>query len=472
MLKTLRNRLILSHVLPLLIIIPIMGILLIYVLETQYLIPSLTRNLEGDARLLADLFGSYPDRWEDPRLVQDLLNRLEQKQTERILLMTPQGVLLASTDPNDKNQLDQLVQIPGLSEVLDGQIVTRRSYLQGLRGEVINITAPVLDPDRQSVVGILQLNYEYTTFYEEFLQLRYLIGGILFFGLLIGVSLGSILAINIGNPIEQVTQAVYDIASGERSDPLPEEGPEEVQQLQRAANHLLERLHSLEESRSRLLANLVHELGRPMGALRAAIQALLRGAKNDPQLMDELLIGMDEEAVRLQHLTEDLSDLHGQVLGPLELDFQPVVLSEWLAHILRPRQEQAEEARLHWEEDVPGDLPTLRADPDRLAQAVGNLVSNAIKYTPAGGLVTISAGVEDAEVWIQVGDSGPGIPPEEQELIFTPFYRGNRGKRFPQGMGLGLSITQDLVLAHQGRIELESTPGLGSKFTIWLPLSA
>jgi signal transduction histidine kinase len=105
-----------------------------------------------------------------------------------------------------------------------------------------------------------------------------------------------------------------------------------------------------------------------------------------------------------------------------------------------------------------------------LAQALGNLLSNAIKYTPSGGVVSISAGVKDAGVWIQVSDTGPGISPAEQAKIFTSFYRGQTTGRFPQGMGLGLTIAHDLVAAHQGRLEVESDLGQGSRFTIWLPL--
>jgi signal transduction histidine kinase len=468
MLRTLRNRLILSHALPLLIIVPIMGVLLIYVLETQYLIPSLTKNLEGDAKLIADLAGGHPEIWDNPRLVQDLLDRVESDQAQQIVLLTAQGALLASTHSRTTDQPVDVIDVPNLPDVLEGQVISRLSYNQALQREVIEVTTPVFGSDNQ-VVGIVLMSYPIETFYEELLQLRYLIGAILFFGLVIGVSLGLILALNIGNPIHQVTQAVYDLASGKRSEPLPEKGLEEIVQLQHAANHLVERLHILEESRRRLLANLVHELGRPMGAMRAAIQALLRGAKTNPELLDELLVGMDEQAVHLQRLTEDLAELHEQVLGTLELDKQQLRLVEWLPRVLRPWQEEAKEARLHWEVKIPADLPSINADADRIAQAIGNLVSNAIKYTPAGGTVSVCAESNPAEVWLQVNDTGPGIPQEEQEKIFIPFFRGSHGKRFPQGMGLGLSITKDLVTAHQGRIEVESTPGLGSKFTIWLP---
>ena len=105
-----------------------------------------------------------------------------------------------------------------------------------------------------------------------------------------------------------------------------------------------------------------------------------------------------------------------------------------------------------------------------MAQAVGNLVSNAIKYTPPQGSVTVSAGSQEGEVWLRVSDTGPGIAAEEQARIFAPFYRGPVSGRFPQGMGLGLSIARDLVTAHGGRLTVESAPGAGSQFTIWLPV--
>ena len=469
MLRSLRNRLIFSHTLPLLIIIPILGMALIYIVETKYFIPNLTRNLEGDARLIADVTGLYPEAWNNQRLAQDLLDRLSTGHAERFILLTPQGYLLASSDPNDFNKVNQLINIPDLPELRKGQVISHHRFSQTpTGGEIIDVIAPVINTDKQ-MIGAVQLTYRYATFYEEFIQLRYLMGGILLFGLFVGISLGIILALNISRPIHQVTQAVQDLATGKRSELLPERGPEEIKQLQRAANHLVERLHALEASRRKLLANLVHELGRPLGALRAAIQALIRGAKNDPKLLDELLDGIDGEAVRLQHLTEDLAELHDKMLGPLELDYHPVALSEWLQKELRPWGEAARQKQIQWIEEIPSDLPVIQADSDRLAQAAGNLVSNALKYTPAGGTITVTAGSKDSDVWFCVKDTGPGIPAEERDKIFQPFYRGSHGRRFPQGMGLGLSIAHDLVAAHGGRIELDSTPGLGSQFTIWLP---
>jgi signal transduction histidine kinase len=101
---------------------------------------------------------------------------------------------------------------------------------------------------------------------------------------------------------------------------------------------------------------------------------------------------------------------------------------------------------------------------------LGNLLSNAIKYTPAGRTVSIAANVKDNTAQVQVCDTGVGITQEERTRVFVPFYRGQTGRRFPQGMGLGLGIARDLIVAHGGRLDVDSTPGQGSCFTLSLPL--
>jgi signal transduction histidine kinase len=253
---------------------------------------------------------------------------------------------------------------------------------------------------------------------------------------------------------------------------LPELGTAETQQLSRAVNTLFERLRALEAARKRLLANLVHEIGRPLGALRMGIEALAHGANHNPKFYAELLEGMDLETARLQSLLEDLSHLHEQALGTLELDYQNLDLTTWLPGMLSSWKQLASKKRLHWELHIPQSLPVVRADPLRLDQVIGNLVSNAIKYTPRGGTVKVEAGESNSHIWVRISDNGPGIPLDAQELIFEPFVRGGQGRRFPQGMGLGLTIARELIEAHGGRLELESEPGMGCEFTVWLPPSS
>ncbi|MGD8791087.1 MAG: HAMP domain-containing sensor histidine kinase, partial [Anaerolineae bacterium] len=291
-------------------------------------------------------------------------------------------------------------------------------------------------------------------------------------GLLLGTGAGWVLALNLERPLRDVTQAVQEMVNGERLTPLPERGPQEIQRLLHAVNVLLQRLLSLEQARRQLLSNLVHELGRPLGAFRSATQALMGRSGEDAALRQELLVGMDEEVGRLSRLLDDLAGLHAQVLGMLELNRRLTPLGEWLNRILPPWRESAQAKALKWEATIPPDLPALDVDPDRLAQVLGNLLSNAIKYTPTKGTISVAAGSEGEEAWIRISDTGPGIGPEEQARIFAPFYRSQPGRRFPQGMGLGLNIAYTLITAHGGRLEVDSTPGLGSHFTVWLPINA
>jgi two-component system sensor histidine kinase BaeS len=469
MLRSLRSRLILSHVLPLLSIIPIMGILLIYVLENNFLLPSMSRELRGNAETLARLAGNETQIWSDPQKAQQFMAQYAQNDAARVMFISPEGRLLASSDPNDASRISTVIPVNGLDKALQDRVIQTFNYSSVYHTDVIDLLAPVSGPNQQ-VIGVIRMSYPYTTVFERFLQLRFLITGILLLGLISGTTLGYFLAISIGSPIRQVTQAVYDLASGKSQEQLEVSGAEEIQMLLQAINYLVERLHQLEEARRQLLANLVHELGRPMGALRAALHAIRRGAKDDPQLLDELIQGMETEMILLERLLDDLSQLHDQVLGTLEMKNTEIHLSDWLPEALLSWQAAAAEKGLHWKTKIPANLPPIYADPQRLLQIVGNLLSNAIKYTASHGSITISAGKQDSEIWICFSDTGMGIPYREQEKIPTPFFRGEQGRRIKQGMGLGLSIVKNLVKAHDGRLEIKSAPGLGSDITVYFPV--
>lgn len=466
---SLRNRLILSHILPVIFVIPMAGIALFYLIETQFLLPKLADDITADARYLAEVSRADFELFGNPIFVANMLDRVRLDPAIQVMFLNPQGDLLYSTDSADVSQSDSQVEVDGLDQALEGEEVVQTNYsITRLRGALIDVLTPVLD-DNQQVIGLVRVSYQSTALFELLSQLRGLIIWVLVLGLGLGALLGLGLALNLSRPIQRVTHAMYDLAQGRTSEQLNVQGPQEIRELAAAVNFLVERLHSLEQARRQLLANLVHELGRPLGALRSAIQAIGKGAGSDPQLLSDLASGMDGEAERMQGILEELAHLHDQVLGTLELHFEPIKLAEWLPSTLLPSRQAAQEKRLTWEESISPDLPLISADPGRLAQVVGNLASNAVRYTPPGGQVTISAGAQDGEVWVRVSDNGPGISSEDQARIFLPFYRGDQGRRIKDGMGLGLSIANDLAKAHGGRIELDSAPGAGSQFTLWLP---
>src|SRR6266540_6081645 len=413
MFRNLRQRLIWSQILPLLLSLPLMGILLIYSLEGQILIPQLAKNLVNDARLLAEISSAEFELWGDPTLFKSLISRVQLDPDIQVTFLTRQGILLYSSDPGDSPFIGTLLALPGLAKAQTGKEIALTNYsILNLGNVVVDVYEPVTNIGGQ-VIGIIRLTYRLGSLYNIFGQLRW--------------------------------QA-------------------------RAVNLLVEQLHSLESSRRQLLANVVHELGTPLGALRSAIHALGKGAADDPTLLADLTRGMDDETLRLQVLLDELAHLYDKATGSLELNRQPVETGDWLKGVLIPWRAAAQEKHLDWVEEIPATLPSISIDTLRMAQVVGNLLSNAIKYTPAGGNVKISAGVDEKTFWLKVSDTGVGIHADELEKIFLPFYRGDTGRRIKDGMGQGLTIARELVTAHDGKLSVESTTGQGSEFTVTLPL--
>jgi signal transduction histidine kinase len=463
MFRSLRNRLILSHILPALLIIPLMGAAMVYVLETRLLLPMIYNDLARDATLMAEITRNQPIFWQNSQAAQVLVDGVSPYLSGRLSFVTTNGLILATTDTVDGGVGTHVIDLPDLTDVEQGEII------QLQRGSMAEVFTPVYDLRGESI-GIVRLTARVVTISDQIYQLRYLLGAVLALGVLGGILLGSYLAFNINRPIQRVTSSIQALVKGDWQAHLDVSGPDELRTLAQVVNALVDQLNSLELARRQLLANLVHELGRPLGAIRSAILAMLKGADKEPQLAHELLTGMDSETARLQRLLDDLARLHDQVLGGLELNRVPVRLDEWLAGTISPWEAAAKEKGLVWDVDISPGLPVILMDPDRMAQALGNLLSNAIKFTPPEGRVATNAKMKDGQLMIQVADSGPGVLFEEQGRIFQPFYRGAHGRRIVEGMGLGLSIARDIVVAHGGEIDLESTPGAGSRFTLRMPV--
>lgn len=467
--KTLRSRLIVSHILPLVIVLPLLGVVLVYLLETQVFLQSLAEELQTQAALTAAIIASQPEVLKDSTQAQIFITRFSATGRTEVNLLDSQGRLLASNNPTDSDQVGEPLNAPNLPTALAGDNTVQINSSFNIQAQTVEVLVPVVNTQQQ-VLGVVRLSRQLETLGDWTTGLRSLTTWVVLASLVAAVMLGLALALNMERSLRRVADALSNITQGRQWHTLPESGPAEMRRLVRSFNLLIEKLREVEDSRQRLLANVVHEVGRPIGAVQAAIQALLSGADEEPELRQELLEGMESEVARLHPLLDNLAKLYETVPGPLELKRQPVNVSEWLPPTVISWREAAHAKGLHWDMDVPDSLPTLSLDPDRLGQVLGNLLSNAIKYTPAGGKVSVAAGQRDAQVWISVSDTGSGIAPEEQEKVFEPLFRSQREQRFPQGMGLGLTIARDLVEAHGGRISVDSRPRQGSRFTVWLPL--
>ncbi|MHA6763849.1 sensor histidine kinase [Streptacidiphilus sp. PAMC 29251] len=247
---------------------------------------------------------------------------------------------------------------------------------------------------------------------------------------------------------------------------VPVRGKDEISYLAAAFNDLSQRRERMEQQREAMVSDVAHELRTPLSNIRGWLEAVQDGvAVADPPLVSSLL----QEALLLQHIIDDLRDLAAADADTFRLHPEPVRLREVVQRVAAAHQDAARAAGVTLDTRTEGD-PKLVADPLRLRQAIGNLVSNGIRHTPTGGSVTVTAYRAGQETLIQVADTGSGIGPEDLPHIFERFWRAEKSRnRQTGGSGLGLAIVRQLVEAHGGTVTAASTPGAGSVFTVRLP---
>jgi signal transduction histidine kinase len=278
-------------------------------------------------------------------------------------------------------------------------------------------------------------------------------------------------------PLEKITAATKKLSSGEYP-PIPLEGPEEVQSLAHSFNVMAERVEAVQKSQRNFLANVSHELKTPLTSIQGYAQAILDGTAITPDAIQQAADVIYTEAGQMHRLVLDLLDLARFDSGIVELKRTQVDLSEVIHHVLEKMSIQARSAQVVLDATIE-PTGSLAGDPDRLAQVFTNLLDNAIKFTPAGGRVTIKTLQGDDQVGVMINDTGAGIPAEDLPHIFERFYQVDKSRRSEndhisggQGVGLGLAIAREIIHAHHGRIDVQSTPGQGSTFRVLIPCSS
>ena len=276
----------------------------------------------------------------------------------------------------------------------------------------------------------------------------------------------ALLARQLVAPLRQLTAAAEAMAGGDLSQRVKIRTTDEVGELGQAFNKMAADLQRAEAQRRQMTADIAHELRNPLSVIRGNLEALLDGIYPHD---DEHLAPIYEETLLLQRLVEDLRLLSLADAGQLQLIRTDVDMGGLLSGVADSAQAMAEAKAISLRADAPVERLLVDGDADRLRQVVGNLVSNALRYTPQGGTIALHARADGDRVKVTVSDSGQGIAPEDLPHVFDRFYRSDAARdRTSGGSGLGLAIAQALVRAHDGTIDVQSAAGQGTTFTVTL----
>jgi signal transduction histidine kinase len=279
------------------------------------------------------------------------------------------------------------------------------------------------------------------------------------------VLLAIFMARMLARPLAEVGAAARRIAEGDYAARVPREGPDELASLADSFNQMAASLERQEAMRRDFIANAAHELRTPLTNLQGYLEALRDGVITADRSTYESLWEEAERLVRLSHSLDALAE-GDAATTPRRLEEIDLVAAVRVA--LDLAQPILERARLHLVVDLPGPLPA-RANPDALAQVLANLFSNAARYTPAGGTVTVRAERGASDLLVSISNTGDGIPPADLERVFERFYRVEKSRdRARGGAGIGLAIVKQLVEAGGGRVGAESREGQ-TRFWFSLP---
>src|SRR6266446_1081406 len=378
-----------------------------------------------------------------------------------------QSAALAATVAQEQSLYTRLTELPR-AQLAAGQITEHVDRLSDSAREVLAISNLIVDRE----VERLRFNAEHV---QRSLIL------LVIFSTAVALAIALALTRYISRPIAEIDAAIRQLGGADFSRPIAVRGPEDLRYLGRRLDWLRRRLDEFETQKNRFLRHVSHELKTPLTALREGAELLndkVAGPLAPPQA--QVVSIMRDNSVKLQRLIEELLDFQRALHAAASLEMKTINLDQLVADAARAHQLAAACKGLRFVLDA--QSATLDADPEKLRSIVDNLISNAVKFTPPGGTITVKArasggkagGNSDGEAVIEVVDSGPGVPAEERESIFNLFFRGRtRVESTTAGghvksSGLGLAIARELVEAHGGQIAVVAE-GSGGHFRVTLP---
>jgi len=462
--RSLRARLILSFGLLIFVTLFLAGFTTVYLLKEQQ-----ERNAKEKVGLLAEPIALRAAKLEaEGRSSEEILQVLVREYPGvRVLLVDRDGFVQADSQGMlDGMVIEQFAQISADSPSTD-RYQTRQ--LRGRGDDLLLFWTPrglvFFSPALQTVVAVPKSDVSEA--WRDLLPRLFLAAGVAFF---VGVIAAGLLARSITRPLRQITAASEEMARGRYDQQIPAYGGDEVGRLAQAFNHMARQVSRSHRTLRDFLANVSHELKTPLTSIQGFSQAMLDGALTRPQDYEEAGRIINDEAVRMRGLVDDLLYLSQMEAGETALQPEPLDANDLLQATMERFARRADQAGVALRLET-RPLPRIEADGRRLEQALANVVDNAVRHTPSGGAVTLRSFWEDGEVGLAVHNTGSVIPAEALPHIFERFFQADpAGARKDGNTGLGLAITKEIVEAHGGAVRATSSEADGTEFVITLPL--
>ncbi|MDX2243119.1 MAG: ATP-binding protein [Leptolyngbyaceae cyanobacterium bins.302] len=436
-----------------------------YVLWSFYAYFMQTRqaDLENWASALSESVADALER-QDVQRVELITQRYGAPETVTLRVFDPEGALLATSAPQTDQYYIDWVQVPGMQAALQGQIA--QGVAKGILSsdDRLYITKPVVR--NRQLLGVLRLSITLEQFQRQFARIIWTILATLGVTILLCALISDRFARSLSLPIERMRSFASHIGSGHFGDRLAISQSNELDQLAIELNRMSERLASLDEERRAFLAKVSHELRTPVSNVQVTVEALENGAIEEPELRDRFFQTVKHETKRLSGLIHDLLDLGRLEAGVTQLDTQTISLKNLLSRAVGVMELRMQAKAL--EPQLKVTDVQFKSDPERLLQAILNLLDNAIKHSKPTSKIFILGYRNKRSVIIQIRDQGAGISQGDLPRIFEQFYTtSSSGKE--SGTGLGLAIAKRIVETLGGTITANSLVGHGATFTIYFP---
>lgn len=468
---SIRSRLLASYTLVILACLAVVSVaVLLFLLRRSF--PEQQMYLDLAAKSQAVLFRPVADellRQQPPERLAAALQRIADTQQLRVILAESSGRVIGDSEDalTGHNLLEEAQLSRQTAEVIQGSFRPAGTWQRWLfvgRPIPPSHTYWFIVSRRAPRLPVFQL------FGENMLS-PLVQAGLL--GLVLSVLLAWLISRSVARPIQQTAAAARAIADGDYDQQLPLSGPAEVRELASSFNQMARQVKASQQAQRDFVANVSHDLKTPLTSIQGFSQAILDGTAADREETQRAAGIIHDEADRMRRMVDDLLLLARMDAGQLQLARQPVDLVELLAGCVASLEPRARQGGVTLQVDAVAGIPPLNGDGDRLAQLFTNLLDNALKHTPSGGRVAVTLEQQHREAIVAITDTGPGIPAEQLERVFERFYRvdSSRARSQTKRVGLGLTICKELVEAHGGRIAAESVVGVGSKFSVYLPLA-